>query len=270
LPVFFSRLFGAAPTRMRASASAKALIANVAPCVRPIGIPDRWVETPPHVWGDADTYARYDLRGVPTGSADRYAPPGPGGPGSGITVADFAGVRVTRRVVDPTAGPLGANNLIAIDLPRPDGHPEAEVRYWQNLGSCSGIQLSIGATAGTVPAVPSSYTEVPLQSVIDSDSEAYWDAAANTIRGSRFAVSPRLITLPLIDPDAFSRQDRSGGRLPDVVVRNLVGFFLEDVSSTGGDPYVQGVILPVAGAYDPGAQLVDQQAAFLRSVALVR
>ena len=279
LPVFFSRLFGSAPTRVRASASAKAMLANVAPCVRPIGMPDRWIdtydETPPRdtVWRDDDLYARYDIRGVPNippGSADSYDPPSAGSPGSGLTVADFTGVRVTRRVVDPTAGPLGADNLIAIDLPRPDGHPEAEVRYWQNLGSCSGIPLSIGATAPAVPAVPSSYTEVPLQSVIDSDSEAYWDDATNTIRGSRFAVSPRLITLPLIDPEAFSHQNRSGGRLPDVVVRNLVGFFLEDVSSRSGVASIRGVITPMAGSYDPRALMLDQEAAFLRSVALVR
>jgi hypothetical protein len=279
LPVFFSRLFGGSPTRLRASASAKALIANVAPCPRPIGLPDRWTDIYPTpgdgVWRDDDLYARYDINGVPNippASADSYDPPGSAGPGSGITVADFSGVRVTRRVVSPTAGPLGADNLIAIDLPRPDGHPEAEVRYWQNLGSCSGVPLSIGATAGTVPAVPSSYTEVPLQSVIDADPLAYWDAGAHAIRGGdpRFPISPRLIALPVIDPDAFSHQDRSPGHSPTVVVRNVVGFFLEEVGATSGVAYVTGVIVPMPGGFDAGAPMVDDEAAFLRAVALVR
>jgi len=100
LPVFFSRLFGVNATDVTASASAKVMVGNSAPCLRPLAIVDRWTDrydtTPPvdGVWTEDDFYEGYDVTGAPNlppGTGDAYTPPGPGSAGSGITTADMAG-----------------------------------------------------------------------------------------------------------------------------------------------------------------------------------
>ena len=281
LPVFFSRIFGALPTTVSATATAKVLLGNAATCPRPLAIPDRWVdsydETPPSdsVWLDDDLYARYDNTGTlnifPPDTPDSYAAPGPAGAGSGITVADFRGVEIRRAIYDSTAGaPLRANQLIALDLPRDGVYSENVFRYEDNLASCSGNPMSIGASGPTLWPHRGFYTTRPLDALVASDSGAYWDAGTQSIRGSAFPVSPRLITIAVIDPDAYSSQPRPPGTDPTVVVRNLVGFFLEDAFEASGAVQVRGVLVPMAGAYDASAPTITDQATFLRTVALVR
>jgi Flp pilus assembly protein TadG len=280
LPVFFSRMFGAVSPEVRASASAKVLLGNAATCPRPLAIPDRWIdsydETPPEdsVWRDDDLYARYDNTGAlnifPPATPDSYSPPSDSGPGTGLTVSDFRGVRITRDVIEANEGrPLRAGQMLALDFLNEGSFEQRILAYRDNVAACNGEPLSIGATVATLSPHRDSYTNVPLRNLIDSDRGAYWDDVSQSIRGSAFPVSPRLITIAVIDPDAFSSQNRPPGTDPQVVVRNLVGLFVED---SFGDDYatVRGVLVPMAGSYDPSAPTITDQATFLRTVALVR
>lgn len=279
LPVFFSRLFGMGSTNLRASASAKVLLGNATPCPRPIAIPDRWIEThpTPDTWTDDDSYDRYDPSGIPIvlppSVPDSYAPPDASAPGSGMTIADMRGVRITRTLADATTGqPLLAGHMIALDLARPGGHADAALRYEENLGSCRGLPMSIGETVPTVFPHRGYYTTTPILDLIGRDAGAYWDAGSQAIRGSdpQFVVSPRIVTVAVIDPDAFTQQNRSSGADPTVVIRNLIGLFLEEAWEAGGAVQVRGVIVPMAGAYDGDAPSLTDQSTFLRTVALVR
>jgi hypothetical protein len=281
LPVFFSRIFGAAPTAVHASATAKVLFGNAATCVRPLAMPDRWQDnyddTPPvdGVWRDDDLYAKYDNMGrlniLPPRTPDAYIAPSSSGAGTGITVADFAGVRITRRVIDSTAGlPLGANQMVGLNLLNSGSYEPDLYAYEDNLAACPAMSVSLGATVPTINPHREFYTTRPLSTVIASDSGAYWDAGTQSVRGSAFPVSPRLLTIALFDPDHFTRQNRSAGGDPDILVTNLVGFFVESVVPAGGDVDVTGVVVPTAGSFDAAAPTLSDQATFLRTVALVR
>ncbi len=267
LPVFFSRLFGVGSTDVRASASAKVLLGNAMPCPRPIAIPDRWIESlpSPSEWTDDDVYNKYIDTGfaVPPPNADSYVEPSAGGPGTGMTVAEMTGARIQReqhRVW--MLEPLRAGDFLALDLPRAGGSADFEQRYFENFTSCNGAPVSIGESYDVVFPHPNRTSDA-ISTLIDQDPGAYWDGS--TIRGSAFLVSPRLITIAVIDPDGFAQQARPGSSVR-ATVRNLVGLFLESTSSAD----LQGVIIPAAGAYDPAAPSIADESTFLRTVALVR
>ncbi len=81
LPVFFSRIFTAMTPEVHATASSKVLLGNASPCMRPIAIPDSWLDThdttPDSGWTPSDSYDRYIDTGFPTPppDADTYIAP---------------------------------------------------------------------------------------------------------------------------------------------------------------------------------------------------
>lgn len=150
-------------------------------------------------------------------------------------------------------------------------------RYEANLESCPGLPMAIGANVSSFEVHRSAYTVAPLRRLIDLDGSAHWDAARGQVV-SPLGVSPRIITIGVADPQAFSQQRRvapegESATLPTVPLRltNLVGFFVESVRDGAlGYGEVTGVIVPVPGRFDQSAPLISADAAFLRSVALVR
>ena len=283
LPVFFSRLFGVNATDVTASASAKVMVGNSAPCVRPLAIVDRWndrYDTSAPIdgaWTDDDFYEGYDVTGAPNlppGTGDSYTPPSSGGAGSGLTIADMVGRQVTRVEFDPTLGlPLRGATLLSLDLPRPgfegESSEEKVTRYTENLNSCSGVPMSIGAPAAAFHAHRARYTVDPLRALIDADPGASWDSGRGAVVGSAFNVSPRIITIGVVDPEVLSTQNRTEPLAATSPIRNFVGLFIQ---SAGGEPFAEltGVIVPTAGRFDTAAPTVTETAAFLRTVALVR
>lgn len=284
LPVFFSRLFGVNATDVTASASAKVMLGNAAPCLRPLAIVDRWDDRYDSsapidgVWTDDDFYDGYDVTGTPNlppGTGDAYVPPSPSGAGTGVTVADLVGRQITRVQFDPAlALPLRGDSLLSLDLPRPGfegGTLEAQLaRYEANFESCSGVPTSLEAPAAAFHAHRSRYTVDPLVALIDSDPSARWDSAQGTVVGSAFNVSPRIITIAVVDPEVISQQNRSEPLAVTGPIRNFVGFFVESAGGSVSAAEVTGVIVPTAGRFDGAAPMVSETAAFLRTVALVR
>jgi Flp pilus assembly protein TadG len=290
LPTFFARLVGGTATNVRASASGKVLTGNSTTCLRPLAIPDAWhdrVDTPNDgAWTDTeldtDHFDGYDAEGSAADDTDYYRPPDAGTPGTGITVASMVGHRIVRRIYNPVSGlPIPANALLAFDLSRPgmEGNLDQETlnRYSANLETCPGVPMAIGASVSSFEVHRSAYTVDPLRQLIDSDGSAYWDVARGQVV-SALGVSPRIITIGVADPQAFSQQRRvapedESATLPTVPLRltNLVGFFVESVRDGAlGYGEVTGVIVPVPGRFDQSAPLITADAAFLRSVALVR
>jgi hypothetical protein len=72
----------------------------------------------------------------------------------------------------------------------------------------------------------------------------------------------------LYDPDEFSQMPTPVPELyrAPMVVRNIVGFFVEGVDAGG----ITGVITAAPGNLNPAAPAIAADASFLRSVALVR
>ena len=182
-----------------------------------------------------------------------------------MTVAAMVGRRIVRdrNLVWLDDTPLRAGDFVSLEVPRPGGPGDEEQRYLENITSCSGTPMSLGQPYTVITPHPH-FTADGTRALIDMDPGAYWDGTA--IRGSAFPVSPRLITVPVFDPDDFAQQERPGSGL-HITITNLVGLFLED---PGGDGDLKGVIVPMAGAFDAAAPSVTDQSTFLRTVALVR
>jgi Flp pilus assembly protein TadG len=265
LPVFFSRMLGGTPTRMRASASAKVMLGNSTPCVRPIAIPDRWLEST-GTWDYPSEFRPPDLYTRPDASAA----------GSGHTVGEMVGLRLSleRGLINPDDQPpqvLG-DHYYALDLPRVGGEGlDLDGRYIQNILNCPGQALSIGDTVYTMGA-HQILTRDAINELYNLDRGATWDGTKVVGVDPAYSVSPRIIELVLYDPAEFyatvrvTRPAEPDYRAP-MTVRNIIGFFISEPMDGGT---ITGIVMPVPGYYNQAAPSVTQDAAFLRSVALVR
>jgi hypothetical protein len=260
------------------------MLGNAAPCLRPLAIVDRWNDRYDNsapidgAWTDDDFYEGYDVTGtpiLPPGTGDAYAPPSPSGTGTGITIADQVGRQITRVEFDPGLGlPLRGDSLLSLDLPRAgfegEGLEAQLARYTANFQSCSGVPTSIGAPVDAFHAHRNYYTVDPLRALVALDPAATWDSAQGAVVRSAFTVSPRIITIAVVDPEVISQQNRSAPLAVTGPIRNFVGFFVESAGGRGSAAEVTGVIVPTAGRFDAAAPMVSEAAAFLRTVALVR
>jgi hypothetical protein len=151
-----------------------------------------------------------------------------------------------------------------LDLPRDEPVADEVERYERNIESCSQGTWAVGDPAPVIQAHEES-TERSANALVDLDPGARWENGA--VRGSQFATSPRLVTAVLYDPAHFAAQAR-GGHFYDteVRIRNLIGLFVEGFS--GGRLQVVVALRP--GRLDPDAPAVTAEAAFLRTVTLVR
>jgi hypothetical protein len=267
LPVFFSQLFGAGTTTLRASASAKVMFGNATSCLQPIAIPDRWVENG-GTWTYTSIFQRYQpgMPGVLLADPDRYDPPSAGSPGSGYLVGESVGRRIVINRGHIDAPEVRADNFYSLDLPRPGGTvPGDDVQYDENMTSCTGLPVSIGDTVFTMGAHQTN-TNAAIAAIIARDPAAAWDGTR--VVDSAYAVSPRIIQMILYDPDQFSQVPTPVPELyrAPMVVRNIVGLFVEGMD--GGQ--ITGVVMTIPGTYDGRAQAITREASFMRSVALVR
>jgi hypothetical protein len=269
LPVFFARLFGATSNRLRASASGKVVNGNTSSCVRPLAIMDSWQPgTGP--WTFNDRFA----------PPDTYVPPSASDHGTGHTDLSLTfnvQVHLGRGDVQQDSPPVppAGNEYFKLDISRVDSpngegdYGQREQRFLANMASCNGVPVEIGEQVSYWDE-GGDETSAAAQAIIDADPGAYWDGTA--IRGSAFQVSPRLLTIALVDPQFFLTQQTLPIQDRRYVIRNLVGFFLEQAHSpvAGLDDPLVGVFLRTNGLFSPGADNVAPESAFLKSVALVR
>jgi hypothetical protein len=113
-------------------------------------------------------------------------------------------------------------------------------------------------------------TAAAIQDLIDRDPFARWNAVSNDVDGSCAdsaspcaAMSPRIIAVPLFDPADFADNRRAG--VSSVLVRNIVGFFIESVSATT----ITGYLVQHPGLIKPTAPTVIEASAFLRTILLI-
>lgn len=86
-------------------------------------------------------------------------------------------------------------------------------------------------------------------SLINQDPGAYWDQSLNDgrggVAGSMFPSSPRIVAIPLINPDELAA-NLNGGR-NTVPIGNIAGFFIERVEGAGASMKVIGRLMTVPG-----------------------
>lgn len=248
--------FGRSTADVRAVATAEALPANAATCVKPWAVPDKWDErqTPP--WDEADTFDVYTKNGKDKLSdPDVYVPadqPGYTGYRSSPTGPDY-GRRILLKAGNPHQA-ISASHFYPIALPPGSGASW----YEENIPGCWPGVMQIGQTIPVEPGNMTGPTVSGTQALIDQDPAAYWDEGLRRVVSQRNP-SPRIIVIPVFDPMVYE-ESRQHGRL-EVQVANLVGFFVEELSGTD----VWGRMVPMTGLI----RGTPPTMAYLRAIRLV-
>jgi hypothetical protein len=288
LPTFFSRLVNITEQGVRATATAQVMFGNSTDCVKPFAIADKWIENRNDQgapgWSEEDTFERYVPNGANAGQlydpADYYEPPGMSGgayqpDGTGFTrdSTELGGSDYGRRIVlkagnpnqaiapgwyhpvviNPTEGPGGAN-------------------YRDNIASCDPTVIGEGTVLEVEPGNMIGPTAQGVRDLIALDADAHWDTSLNggqggiaggCMAGGGCAISPRLVAIPVFNPDAYDA-GRASGRITIEVVK-VMGFFIDGMN--GND--VIGYISPYPSAPREGTD-DSPGSSFVISIALVR
>jgi hypothetical protein len=287
LPTFFGSLVGILEQGVRATATAQVMFGASADCVKPFAIPDKWVERRNDVgapgWSPEDSFERYARNGgaVLTPTADYYeAPDAPGGlyapNGTGYTrdSTSLGGTDHGRYTVLKAGGPADAiapgwYHPVVIN---PDEGPGGN-NYRENIGSCDPTIIGPGTVLDVEPGNMIGPTRQGMQELIGRDPGARWDpnlygpgrggVAGGCMASGACAISPRLVAIPVFNPDAYDA-GRASGRI-EIVVTKVLGFFIAEMQGNEVGGYITTYpSAPLTGtSTTPGA-------AFVVSIALVR
>lgn len=287
LPTYFANLAGVPQQEIRATATAEVMAGNASNCVKPWAVIDRWFENwpqPVQPWSVGSKFDKYKQNGdldPKVLNPDVYQPPTSTDPGSGFapfnpdgTYAADYGLQLTLKAGNANQYNAGWFQALAL------GGTGGAV-YSANIKGCSGITVAIGESLNfdvqteqgnkVGPTDQAVYTD--SDSLCNKDPNAYWDPSLNDGRGgvavSSYAVSPRVVAIPLISPNDISTT--KNGRT-SVTVQNILGMFLEcppQVSPGQGEVIGRLVTAPGLKVGSSGSG-VGPQSSFLKYIALVR
>ena len=283
IPAYLSKLMGFDFLGVSTVAMAEAKAANFTTCLKPLAVPDRWTEffpAPPAPWGVGSTFERWDPAGGLRPVRDSYSPPIPTGPGTGLTMNDQFGLAVTLEpgeIAMPIAS-ITAWSYLPVQIPGSVLGPN-DVRA--NTNSCADSRVAFGDRLNFAPggvAANAPLAAAGLQDLINKDPDARWNAVTRRVDGScadtpsglcngrRFSMSPRIIALAVYDPAGLAN-DSNAGAATSVVVRNIIGFFIETVAGTNAT----GRIVRHPGQRDPvNVITLTDNASFLRASLLIK
>jgi Flp pilus assembly protein TadG len=279
LPTIFGHLVGVTNQGVRATATAEVRYGNSTNCVKPFAIPDKWQELRndqgPAGWDVTDSFERYVQNGPNRGTllspADLYTPPTNTVNGTGFDVTANYGLQVTIKagnpnqaiqngwyfpvIINPVEGPGGAN-------------------YRTNIATCDPTVIRAGDVLTMEPGNMVGPTQQGVSDLIALDRTATWNLSANGGRGgisggcmtamtNPCALSPRVVAVPVFDPDIWDLGPSQGRST--VTVRRVVGMFIEQMQ--GND--VVGRLMPYPSSAYSGTGGVPG-AAFVISIILVR
>lgn len=280
LPTFFSQLIGVGDQGVRASATAQMRAGTgTADCVKPVAIPDRWVELRPAAasWTPTSTFERYRENGNQAGTlltpADRYDPPTGGSSGSGFTVDGDYGMQLLLKEgnggqgIDP-----GWYYPVVINPSCVGGNC-----YRNAWAGCVTNAVGPGTILNPEPGNMIGPTRQGVDALIAADPSASWSTSANGGRGGvvggcmssgTCSRSPRWIAVPVFDVDQYQYSravNNDNGRNTPITIVKIIGFFLED--TPGNDVLGRITHYPttvLTGTPLPGPSM------FARTVILVR
>jgi hypothetical protein len=170
-------------------------------CLRPLAIPDRWVEQNGNTTFEPGT--------------DVYTPT------DGYRADWYDGTPLTLHVSSVTSA-LTASTTIAVQLAT-----TGATSYISTLESCVNIPYGVGDVLIPQFGAPISPTIQGLQYVLDLDPTATWNEDARRVDSVFGLASPRILILPVFDPLEFTRAQEGGYTR----IVGFVRFFLERVSS---------------------------------------
>jgi len=293
LPSWFGALLGVSDQGVKATATAQAGIGDTTNCLKPWAVLDKWTEnwedgkaaTEP--WSQTSDYDKYYTKGPDKGNPDPsitnpdvYVAPTTTSTGTGLypfnpdgTPSPWYGLQYTLKTgslqgdFDPTSG-----WFLALALSDSKGGKD----YKNNIKGCIGLDYTIGQEL-PIDTEPGNKVGPTRQAVVDDDDSlvnqdpsAYWDTSLNGgaggVAGSMFSVSPRIVPVPLVNPDLMA-EVMKGGR-DSVPISNIMGFFIEGL--TADKKGVVGRLCAIPGMKASGASAISEESAFLKVIQLVR
>ena len=235
--------FGVNTVDITAVAIAEASAANAMTCVKPFMIPDKWSErnTPANA-----TFDKYTNKGVLLPDADVYVPlkpyPDLNTDYTGYTTARDVGTMLTLRA--GTGDNINPSFYFSWKMPGDTGGDF----YRDNIANCNQSLMTRGTKIIQEPGDKSGPTVQGIQALIDKDPGARWDTSCKCVKGSAFAISPRVFPIPLYDPDYYAN-GKANGRVADFEIANFLGFFAEPPVGNS----IPGRITQIVGLVDKNA-----------------
>ena len=201
-------------------------------CLKPLALPDKWAENSPMTqpWSVSSTFDRYVGVGRDPfeilDHPDVYMSPDKR-LRTGYSIVDHG------RSLTLTPGPPGGatgGTLKALSL-----RGLGASTFRDDLLQCNGLPVAVGDDLTLLAGNATGLTVQGLSELLARDPAATWDSATNAVRNTCAPacgpVSPRVIVLPLFDPDAYQRALARGDGSSLHVVK-LVQVFIAAVSGT--------------------------------------
>jgi hypothetical protein len=237
---------------------------------------------------------------------DYYVPATTTSQGSGFNPIDDFGMQLMLKMgTDNPKDRISSGWFMALDLPgtcKTGGDC-----YREHIMGCSGQTLAIGETVDistdtltgakvgpTVQGVEGTPQGGDDLGLIEQDPDAHWvkDSPGSLwvsgtpqpgkVVGSQYAISPRIVVVPLFNPDEYQQTDPHGKS--SIHITNIMGFFIEGVcggktpsfeiewyiSCAGNNGAVIGRLVTAPGLKAGGPVPIGGDSAFLKSIQLVR
>lgn len=287
LPTFFGTLVGINSQDVRATATAQVAVANATDCLKPWAVIDKWNEhypINPGIWSQTSIYDKFLTSGPNKGELDpailvpdEYVAPTPTSVGSGFHPYDYTpdrtfspeyGMQVNLKVGSQNDFQYTAGWFAPIAFPGSSGGDD----YRNAIQSCIGLTYSIGdqVTMDTEPGVKTGPTNQGVDALVAKDPDATWDTTLNDghggVAGSAFPISPRVVPVPLVNPDQLNEWNK-GGRT-SVAISNIMGFFVEGYDNSTKS--VTGRLCALPGMKIGTTNPISAPSGFLQAILLIR
>jgi hypothetical protein len=219
---------------IEAVATAEASPANAMTCVKPFTIPDRWIENQTPPWDPDDTFDLFDNKGKPLPNPDVYVP---------ATSPSYTGYDAERDKGLLVLLKADNSTKLAPSTYHPWAPPDSSGGndYRWNIANCNQTIMPFGAMLTPEPGNMVGPTKQGMDELIAKDPGAYWDTVNNRVVSTKNP-SPRVVIIPLFDPDYFER-NKQNSRNADFRATNYLGFFVEEMQGNT----VVGRVTPVSG-----------------------
>jgi hypothetical protein len=259
VPTLIGGIFGVKTVDIMATATAEASPAGAETCVMPFTIPDKWTEKQTPNWDPTDTYDKYDNHNRLLANPDVYVP---GRGGTGYTYADKGLELVLKQ---NNTGKVAPSMYNPWDLPGSTGGDD----YRDNIANCNSNIFEVGQLMPPENGNMMGPTQQGITDLIAKDPGAYWqdgtNGGCNCVKGSRFAISPRIAIVPLYNPEDYA-DGQASGKTATLRMVNYLGFFIEPMQ--GND--VVGRITPITGLVGSGGGTGATAGAFPMAIRMVQ
>ncbi len=233
-------VFFRVPTvNISATATGEAAPANAVSHAAPFMIPDKWIERQDPSWTPNSTFEEFDRHGNPLPNPDVYIPADQPG---------YTGYNPIRDQGTELMIRAGTGNNIEPDMYFSWSVPGGTGADWYRGNIVNGVNVTMGwgEQLTQEPGDMNGPTTQGVDDLITADLGAEWNTSCNCVTGSAFGTSPRIISIPLYDPDDYARNKQTG-RVAEFKVANWLGFFV--TRRQGNNIY--GRIVPIIGVIDP-------------------